>query len=440
MGTTDKSDKPSKDQVDQQDQTDTQADAEDVVEDAEIVEETAPVGVSDDSDVDAASDAADGDESDEAPVEIEEPKDDADAEVDTVEAEGSEAVDAEAPVDDPVADTAAPTATAQEPERKGGFVPMVFGGVIAAVIGFGGAVYFGDQLGLGADTDAALSEMTAKLAAQDDALAALNEKLAKSVDVSNGAQAASGEAAALVAKMEEVLSAYTTELGTVSEAVATLEARLSEIEKRPLSEGLNAAAIAAYEREVKDLKDLVAAQKAEAAELKDKADLSAKAALARSSVTRIVAALESGAPYRAAVVDLRSSTGESVAAVLEDHADSGVITLSALIESYPEAARGALAKAREDKVDAGTGNKLGNFLKTQFGARSVEAREGSDTDAVLSRAEAALKAGDLTVALTELDTLAEGPKNVMADWVAQAQTRVAATQAAEDLAQTLNSN
>ena len=245
MGTTDKSDKPSKDQVDQQDQTDTQADAEDVVEDAEIFEEIAPDGALDDSDVDAANDAADGDESDEAPVEIEEPTEDADAEVDAGEAEGSEAVDAESPEEDPVAKTPAPVPTAQEAERKGGFVPMVFGGVIAAVIGFGGAVYFGDQLGLGADTEAALSEMTTQLAAQDDALAALNETLAKTVDVSNGAQAASGEAAALVAKMEEVLAAYTTELGTVSEAVATLETRLTEIEKRPLSEGLNAAAIAA---------------------------------------------------------------------------------------------------------------------------------------------------------------------------------------------------
>ena len=440
MGTTDKSDKPSKDQVDQQDQTDTQADAEDVVEDAEIVEEIAPVKASEDSDADAVSDAVEGDKSDEAPVEIEEPADDADADVDAVEAEGSEAEEAEASVEDPVSETAAPTPPAQEPERKGSFVPLVLGGVIAAVIGFGGAVYFGDQLGLGAGTDAALSEMTAKLEAQDDALAALSEKLAKTQDMSNGAQAASIEATELVAKMEEVLSAYTTELGMASQAVAALEARLDEIEKRPLSEGLNAAAIAAYEREVKDLKDLVAAQKAEAAELKDKADLSAKAALARSSVTRIVAALESGAPYRAAVVDLRSSTGEGVAAVLEDHADSGVITLAALIESYPEAARGALAKAREDKVDAGTGNKLGNFLKTQFGARSVEAREGTDTDAILSRAEAALKAGDLAAALAELNTLAEGPKTVMAQWVAQAQTRAAATQAAEDLAQTLNSN
>ncbi|WP_299421662.1 mitofilin family membrane protein [uncultured Shimia sp.] len=434
MGTTDKSDKPSKDQVDQQDQTDTQADAENVVEDAEIVEEIAPDGASDNNDADETKDTVRDDESNEAPVEIEEPIDDAAVEDD---AEEPVMAEDEAPAEEAVPETPAPAPATQEPARKGGFVPMVLGGVIAAGIGFGGAVYFGDQLGLGANTEAALSEMTAKFEAQAEALATLQAAQVTNADLANAAETTASGAAAELGTLHSVLTA---EVARVSDAVATLEARLTEIEKRPLSEGLNAAAIAAYEREVKDLKDLVAAQKAEASELKDKADLSAKAALARSSVTRIVAALESGAPYRAAVVDLRSSTGEGVAAVLEDHADSGVITLAALIENYPDAARAALAKAREDKVDAGTGNKLGNFLKTQTGARSVEAREGTDTDAVLSRAEAAVKSGDLMAALAELDTLAEGPKAAMAEWVAQAQTRAAATQAAEDLAQTLNSN
>ena len=434
MGTTDKSDKPSKDQVDQQDQADTQADAKDVVEDAEVVEDVSPEVALDDSAAEEVGEAAD----DETPVEIEEPRTD-DAVADQSNAhEADETTEEDTPAEEIQPELS--VQGAQEPARKGGFVPMVLGGVIAAVIGFGGALYFGDQLGLGADTDVALAEMAAKLETQSEALVAVNERLSATRDQSGGAREAADTAAAQVAKMNDVLSAYTTELGSVSQAVATLEARLTDIEKRPLNEGLGAAAIAAYEREVMDLKELVSAQKAEAAELKDKADLSAKSALARSSVTRIVAALDSGAPYRAAVVDLRSTTGDGVAAVLEDHADSGVVTTAALLESYPEVARATLAKAREDKVDAGSGNKLGNFLKTQFGARSVEARDGADTDAVLSRAEAALKAGDLSAALAELDTLAEGPKTVMAGWVAQAQTRAAATQAAEDLAQTLNSN
>ncbi|MBO9473245.1 hypothetical protein J7413_06800 [Shimia sp. R10_1] len=437
MGTTDKSDKPNKDQVDA-------TEAEQVIEDAEIVEEHATEQVAEASDEDPVTI--------EEPVEAPEPETavdpeptedaPADDESDT-EANGAEdGVDTPgeiAPSVDAVETLPAPDTT-QEPQKRGGFVPMVLGGAVAAAIGFGGAVYFGDQLGLGGDTKAAIAELTAQLEAQSATLAELDGEIGASGDAAGAAQSAAQAAAGELETLRAALESQTNELGTLAEAVATFEARLTDIEKRPLNEGLGAAAIAAYEREVKDLKELVAAQKAEAAELKDRADLSAKTALARSSVARIVAALDSGASYSGALVDLRSATGQEVAPVLAQFADEGLVTLAALIESYPEAARAALAKARADKVDEGQGNRLGNFFKTQFGARSVEAREGSDTDAILSRAEAALKAGDLTAALGEIATLAEGPKSVMADWVAQAQTRADATQAAEDLAQTLNSN
>ncbi|MBO9395274.1 hypothetical protein J7400_01185 [Shimia sp. R9_2] len=453
MGTTDKSDKPNKDQVEA-------VEAADTIEDAEIVEESAAEEVSEEIEAEATEEA-DGEAAEETTLEEtaetaeqisdEDPEDVAEAadEADGIAADASEAEDAsedalesadEASAQEPEFERVAsekpePVAPAPAPQeaRRGGFVPMVFGGVIAAVIGFGGAIYFGDQLGLGGDTKAALAELTAQLEAQNATLAELQGGVSASSAAATGAQGAADTAAS-------ALETLRADVGSLFETVATFEARLMDIEKRPLTEGLGAAAVAAYEREVKDLKDLVAAQKAEAAELKDRADLSAKTALARSSVTRIVAALESGAPYRAAVVDLRSATGQEVAPVLEQFADDGIIPLSALIESYPDAARAALAKARADKVDDAQGSTLGNFFKTQFGARSVEAREGSDTDAILSRAEAALKAGDLAAALGEIDTLAEGPKSVMAEWVAQAQTRADATQAAEDLAQTLNSN
>ncbi|GAA6180666.1 hypothetical protein NBRC116594_21040 [Shimia sp. NS0008-38b] len=429
MGTTDKSDKPVEDQVDQETAT---AEEVDGVHDAEIVEEL------------AAEDVEDAVAPDATPLEVEEPSEapqDSDVEaedgleVDPEEDEPSVEDVSELPSED--IETPVAASPQQEPAQKTGFVPLVLGGVIAAAIGFGGAVFFGDQLGLGADTEAMMAELRSELAAQKQDLIAAD---GANTTAAGAAQEAADAAVAQISRISDMLATHTADLGTVSEAVATFDARLTDIEKRPLNEGLGAAAIAAYEREVKDLKELVSAQKAEAADLKDKADLSAKAALARASVARIVAALESGSGYRAAVVDLKSSTGEDVVPVLEAHADDGVVTLTALIESYPDAARSALAKARTDKVDEGAGNKLGNFLKTQFGARSVEARDGTDTDAILSRAEAALKAGDLAAALSELETLAEGPKGVMSEWVSQAQTRADATKAAEELAQTQNSN
>lgn len=412
MGNSDKTNKPDDDQVKAPD-----AETEEI-EDAEVVEETSG---------EVAKEVA--------PVELDEPEEPVEevAAEDLSEDNTPEDV-IETPAEDPVVEAVAPVA---EPEKRGGFVPMVLGGVVVAAIGFGGAVYFGDQLGLGADTDAAIAKVSAELAAQKEALTALQDRAGQATDSAAGAAQAATDAAA---ELAELRALYDTQLASLSEAVGGFDARLNDIEKRPLNEGLGAAAIAAYEREVEDLKSLVAEQKADAAELKDKADLSAKAALARSATTRVIAALDSGAAYSGALVDYRSATGEDVPAALADHAATGVITLAALTESYPEAARAALAKARAEKVDASEGSKLGNFLKNQLGARSVEAKEGNDTDAILSRAEAALRDGQLAAALTEVDGLAEAPKAVMADWRAQAETRLAATQAAEAMAQALNTN
>ena len=72
--------------------------------------------------------------------------------------------------------------------------------------------------------------------------------------------------------------------------------------------------------------------------------------------------------------------------------------------------------------------------------RSVAPREGDDPDAVLSRAEAAIKSGDLETTLTELDTLPEDAQAVIADWRAEADARVAARAAADALAQRLTAD
>ncbi|PSL15090.1 hypothetical protein [Shimia abyssi] len=439
MSTSDKNNKPADDQVE------TDASKTDAIEDAEIVEDS-PDAVEERSDNTVENtEAGDGVAGDveaedsktvhsEDNVVSEEVADDANAELSTEEEQSGENVVAGP---EPVAElTPEPRTVEKIVERKGGFVPMVLGGLIAAGIGFGVAVYFGEQLGLGADTQEALTALREQAAEQE---VSLEEIKTGQMQVAGTAQQAL-DGVSGISTLNDTATALGVRIDELAGAVATFDARLTDIEKRPLNEGLSAAAIAAYEREVEDLKALVAEQKAEAAELKDNAALSAQAALARSAVTRIIAALDSGAAYRAAIVDFGSATGGSVPDVLESHADTGVITLAALLEAYPESARAALAKARTDKVDEAEGNTLGNFLKTHLGARSVEPKEGTDTDAILSRTEAALREGRLADALSELDTLAEGPKSVMAEWRATANTRLAATQAAEELAQRLNTN
>ncbi len=79
-----------------------------------------------------------------------------------------------------------------------------------------------------------------------------------------------------------------------------------------------------------------------------------------------------------------------------------------------------------------------NFFRDQVGARSVTPREGSDPDAVLSRAEAALNPGIWPRPLQRSTSLSDAAQSAMGDWIARAEARAAAQGAAETLALELN--
>jgi hypothetical protein len=85
----------------------------------------------------------------------------------------------------------------------------------------------------------------------------------------------------------------------------------------------------------------------------------------------------------------------------------------------------------------GTWNRLSAFLRSQTGARSLTPRSGDDPDAVLSRAEAALRAGDLKAALAEIAKLPQAGQDRMSEWVGLAEKRVSAMEAVESLASEL---
>ena len=115
---------------------------------------------------------------------------------------------------------------------------------------------------------------------------------------------------------------------------------------------------------------------------------------------------------------------------LAANAESGVPSLADLRAAYPDAARRALSAARAN--DAG-GRSIGDFLRDNLGARSLEPRDGDDADAVLSRAEGALTAGRLGDALAELETLPDASRAELSGWIEQAETRRNAIAAAEEL-------
>ena len=254
-------------------------------------------------------------------------------------------------------------------------------------------------------------------------------------------QVAAGEAALAAMKAQVETADPGADVAALAARVEAAEAQLEVLAQAPAGGGsVTAANFAALAGSVAALKDQVGGLSgapaddamvraavdqamadwtaARAAEAEAAVEAARVKAGQVDAVQRIRAAALSGAPYGDALAAL---DGLAVDAVISGGAEAGLPTLAALTDSFPDAARAALDASRRAEAGEGFAAQLGNFLDIQTGARSLEPREGDDPDAVLSRAEAAVRAGDVATALTELAGLPEVGRAVMADWIAQAE-------------------
>lgn len=383
------------------------------------------------------------------------PADDKRSEDDTLaeSARAEDIADAEL-VSDALADRPAETAPPAPVRRRGGgaFLGTVLGGILAAGAGFGLARMVPDGWPV-----QGTSALESQIKAQEDSLAALKAQLSDLA--ARPVQDATEEIAALKSEVQKMIadsSAGSDPAQVIAQAtadiqasIAALDSRLTEMEKRPVGAGggVSSAALAAYDRQLQDLRAQLAAQsgqgsdiaaqiEAVAAEAKaqlaaaaqDAERLKAEAAAAVQTATtgaamgRIRAALEAGGPYAGAVADLTAS-GMVIPPDIAGLAETGVPTLTDLQRSFPAVARDALSAALRAQTPTGWGDRITAFLRTQTGARSLSPREGTDPDSVLSRAEALLADGDIAATLAELASLPDAAKAVLAPWVAEAESR-----------------
>lgn len=311
-------------------------------------------------------------------------------------------------------------------EKRGGFVPLALGGMVAAAIGFFAALGLGGSIP-GVGPGAGLSD---RVAAQDQAIADLKAALPAAPDLAPLETAAADNATAIASLSDRIAAVET--------GLADLGARIADSQKAMLENGVSDTAIQAYEDELARLQDAMRQQREEveamvasAQTMQADAETRSAETEARAALTQILSALDSGDGY-AEPLDLLQSTGQQVPEPLVANVE-GVPTLSELRDSFPPAARNALAVTR------GAGNSsVGDFFKTQLGIRSLAPREGDDPDAVLSRAEAALARGDIAAAQQEIETLPEPARAELADWTAAAETRRTTVAAANGLMAELN--
>ncbi|WP_375687968.1 COG4223 family protein [Pseudooceanicola sp. LIPI14-2-Ac024] len=333
---------------------------------------------------------------------------------------------AEEPVAPATASVPPPPPAAEVERSGGGFFPMFLGGILAAAIGFG-AGYWLVRSNQQDNAAAQMDEFAQRISQQGATIEELRTEI-------TGSQGAS-EVDSRIDEINAALQQAVSRLDAMSGDVEGINGRIAELEKRPVTENVSQEAIAAYETELERLRQAMQDQRGEVEALVDQArqmesdaNATAEATMRRAALTRILSSLDSGAPYGAALADLQAA-GQEVPEALAASAESGVPSMADLREAYPEAARTALDASR----GASDNNSVGSFLRDQFGVRSLKPREGSDPDAILSRAEGALAAGRLSDALAELETLPDVSRAELAGWIEQARLRADALAAAEDV-------
>ena len=325
--------------------------------------------------------------------------------------------------------TPEPAPPAPEPEpKKSGFVPLLLGGVIAAGLGYAVPTYLMPQ------ENAAVVALQAQVATLETSVA---EADARAAEAQGQAQTASDAAAAIavpdVAPLEQAAADLTAQL-------AQLEARIAALEARPvgddsgITEGdfANLRALLAEQQAASaaltaDMQRMASLQAEGLANAETEALNAARAAQTAAALQVVRTALETGEPFETALATL-----ENVPDALSAVAADGVATAESLQDAFPDLSRASLAAARAAAAEGDAAGSILSFVQKQVGARSVTPREGDDPDAVLSRAEAAVRAADWGTALTEIAALPEAAQAPLAEWRTAAQTRAAATTALSD--------
>ncbi len=319
---------------------------------------------------------------------------------------------------------------------------LVLGGAIAAGLGFYAARYLVPEgwpfPGVTPEPDPlalALDEQSARLQTLDAQLLDLKSRLV-TLETDSG-----------IADLSTKLDTTNAQIATLTDVVNTLDARLLAVEKIPRGSGTEAAeaAAAAYERELTQLRTMfsdelarIEAAQQDAQELGMTAEETARKAAARTAMSEVSAALISGQPFADSLLTLQDATGLSADAALQAVAETGVPTLTSLQDAFPDIARAALVASINAGIADGSIGRVEGFFRSQLGTRSLEPKEGDDPDAVLSRAEAALKAGQLEGALQELNALPDAGQAEFANWIADAKLRLEAERAVAALASQVN--
>jgi hypothetical protein len=251
----------------------------------------------------------------------------------------------------------------------------------------------------GSDTAQQIASLQSAMDGQTSELASIKDQL-------NQAGAAAGATSANIDVYQAELEGVRGEVRTLTDSVASLGHRIDEV-------------AATADRSI-------SAAEQKVAEIQDQADKAMDSAAIDADVSIISAALASGQPFQDPADRLDAAENVDLPEGLATVAGTGVPTLQALKDDFPEAAHAAIRASIKAQGDGGFLQRSRAFLEAQLATRSLSPQEGEGTDAVLSRMEGRLRENDLSGALAEADQLPGEAAEAMSGWLDSARKREAA--------------
>lgn len=355
-----------------------------------------------------------------------------------------------------------PAAPPRPSQSGGGFFSHVMAGVIGGVIGvvalFLGVTFYPSLVTrsapeLEARLEALENEEPASAGVSEENFAGLQERVAKleSTIDSMADQAAKGgsvaDAAAVSQQIDEAEKRLETKIeerladlpkqqgeqqpGAGAQAVADLRQQIdtlnSEVSSLAASQAKENAGESVDMADLDALKERIAKLEGELPEISSamqQTSNEARSAAITASLADLRTAVQSGGAYEAELADFKAlAPAEADLSPLPAHAADGMATMPELVTAFEPASDKALATDVEPAEEGFFDTLLSSAGSVVKVRRLDGAGEGNSSEAILTRARAALEQGELDKAISEVETLKPEPKAAMDDWLSAAKAR-----------------
>ncbi len=288
--------------------------------------------------------------------------------------------------------------------------------------------------GGGADGEAAAPELAAAFAAVKSEVESLKTQLGQ-------ADLVTETEAQRFATQDDLRSARTALEAEIGKAIARLPAPQQIVVEDQLNQlRQNAESKVSQVIDRVDTLEKTAAQAADTATAAEQAantavakvDEAIRQASLRSAAAALTSRLENGVPYAGAMAEVASLQGTPPPAPLAAPAEAGVATTAELLRHFGQPAQAAIKADIEARAGSGLLAQASARVESVIAGRPASELPGDSVEAILSRVEARLRAGDPAAALAEAGTLPAPAQAALGPWLAELTARVAATQAAAD--------